>query len=224
MVMAVALAMSGCSLLAVRGPRSRGMDCTSSTAAPILDTVATVAAAVAAGAVFTQIDVKPGSDGTPDPAGFVVAFVGVPMVVLAATYGISAAYGFVQTGKCRDYLKDEPERERVTALKRQALEAQLAEQERLVQRERSERERIEREAAERDRIQRVDRDEAYVLLRTATQAAGSGDCTTAVALGDQIRTKNLEVWSVWYMHDEQIKRCRYAAASPPVAPDAGVTP
>jgi hypothetical protein len=85
----------------------------------------------------------------------------------------------------------------------------------------AERERIEPDRAERERIHRRNRDQAFGLLKTATQAARSGDCTTAIKLGDQIRSIDVDVWHAWFLREPAIERCRDAATAPtPVAPRA----
>jgi hypothetical protein len=86
------------------------------------------------------------------------------------------------------------------------------------------REPIEREHAEKERIRKQSVADAFALLKTAAQAARTGDCATAIGLGEQIRGKNVEVWQGWFLRDLEIRRCLDAAAAaltPPVPPDAG---
>jgi hypothetical protein len=119
-------------------------------------------------------------------------------------------------------MRDEPERERVAAVKEQS--PQELEQARLA-RERFEQGPIAPPPTDQERVRRDALEQAFGMMKDATRAAARGDCATAIDLGEKIRVTNMNVWSGWFLRDVQIKRCLDAAAAPqPVPPDAAPVP
>jgi hypothetical protein len=87
--------LGGCSFIAVRRPSRQRADCTSSRRAPIGDSLLTVAAiATALVGLFGLVVVDPDDTGLK-----ALAAVGSVSTVV---FGVSAGYGFYETGKCRE--------------------------------------------------------------------------------------------------------------------------
>lgn len=57
------------------------------------------------------------------------------------------------------------------------------------------------------------REQAFGLVKTASRAARSGDCDTALAVQTQVRELDASVYDAWFVRDEAIKRCLDAASS-----------
>jgi hypothetical protein len=99
---------AGCSWLVVSKPPAgpveptAELDCTSSRAAPIADTVgAVIFAAIAVPVLYDLIATGCGKEpGEPQDA--ICAALGFPALGLATVYGFSAGYGYKHTGRCAD--------------------------------------------------------------------------------------------------------------------------
>ena len=102
-VLAVAVVLHGCSLVSVRGAPSvdtgvRPLGCTTSVAAPVLDTVpAAILLLITTSVVADISNDPPGSEGRALAGGLVAIVFGIPGVVLAG----SAVYGYTRTARCR---------------------------------------------------------------------------------------------------------------------------
>jgi hypothetical protein len=98
--------VSACSFIGVhkpdKWPASGSVDCSS--ALPVIDTVAAVAAAGAATFVFAE------TTGPQDANGIVRVVFGTPPIAIAVITGLSALYGFHDVSSCRDLERAEARR------------------------------------------------------------------------------------------------------------------
>jgi len=103
------LALGGCSVIAVRGPRTSPTTqvvCESTYAPPVID----AALAIAGAALLVW-----GLTGREDPEGHTATardFAAVPGGVAMATFGISSAYGFSKVASCKQAAREAPLRGR----------------------------------------------------------------------------------------------------------------
>jgi len=98
LVLSFAMAVSGCSLFAVRGESTATEPCTTSYVLPVIDAVLGAAGFVTVGYVL----IHQYTDSTPSsPEAIGRIAVGVPAGVLGTTYVISALVGRVRVSRCR---------------------------------------------------------------------------------------------------------------------------
>ena len=99
-----ALLATGCSVFAVSTPRERPappLRCKTESAAPWFDALA-AATALALGSGIIIADRK----SSDEFKGIATVVAGVPLLGIGTLYGLSATYGFVQTGRCRRFHRE----------------------------------------------------------------------------------------------------------------------
>lgn len=103
----VLVLLVGCSFARVRGPKSRGVECTSGRAAPIADTILATGMAALAATGFvkdSQCDARRAANDS--DAICLSMLYGLPAGVAAVTYMVSAMYGYTTVGTCQDFKRD----------------------------------------------------------------------------------------------------------------------
>jgi hypothetical protein len=101
LVMALCL-VSACSFIGVRGPGSRGMECTVNRTAPAVDTVVAVGAAVGTAAAYISAS-KHCQDNGGEPHFCGQKLVGGIALLIAIPYSFSALYGHTTVSSCRRF-------------------------------------------------------------------------------------------------------------------------
>jgi hypothetical protein len=175
------MVLSGCSFIGVRGPTSKGSDCTSNVALPVVDTVAALGYAIMAASAVHLVstsDCDQSSGGCYAEA--YAAVIGIPSGVLGVVlFGGSAIYGYMKSGECRAYL-------------RHAAEVQASQ------------DRMREETM-------ATRDRAWALMKTAAQAARDGDCDHVRMIDGNVRSIDAEFHATVFRRDVAIMRCLEAA-------------
>ena len=92
---------SACSFIGVRGPESRGAECSTNRTAPIVDTVIAVGSAVGATAGFISASKNCMHLGEDDFCGS--KLIAGTLVVLGIPYALSAFYGHTTVSRCRRF-------------------------------------------------------------------------------------------------------------------------
>jgi hypothetical protein len=100
----IALAfISGCSFIGVRGPGSRGVECTTNRTAPVVDTVATAGAIIG----ITSSLIKKSNHCNEDPGGephfCVYGLIAGTFVLAGIPYALSAIYGHSTVSSCKRF-------------------------------------------------------------------------------------------------------------------------
>lgn len=100
----VLVLVPACSFIAVRGPASRGTDCSHNRTAPAFDTVAAVGAAIATTALLVSKSrhcMETSTSGEPAVC-IQSALIGVSLLI-GVPYAISAVYGHTTVSTCQRY-------------------------------------------------------------------------------------------------------------------------
>ena len=95
--------LSACSFIGVRGPTSRGVECTSRRTAPYVDTVVAVGALI--GTTTALISASKNCDQNPgeEPRMCFSRLVGAMVLLTGLPYAFSAAYGHSTVSSCRRF-------------------------------------------------------------------------------------------------------------------------
>jgi hypothetical protein len=161
----------------VHTPSTSESDCPSY-ARPALDVVGAGALTVLAGEAYVHRN-------DADSAAEIWV---VPLALAAIAYATSAAYGFVEPGRCDRGLAEQ--RQRTLETERRALEAE------------------QRTEADRAGLRRIHaRDQAWLRMRAAADAARNGDCVTVRAASDDVRVLDTEFHATVFVRDAAIARC-----------------
>ena len=105
----VALVLSACSFIGVRGPESRGMDCSSNRTAPAVDTLVAVGAAVGTvAALISKSKHCMEESFSGEPSTCVQRALAGVSIVIGVPYALSAVYGYTTVSTCRRYRAHPP--------------------------------------------------------------------------------------------------------------------